>query len=100
MPRTIPNKIEYTKQLLQIDVPYRDIQSILKNKYGSGVSNNTLQKLREEIIDLDALFEELEELRKLRPLVHEVAELRKDIKMYKSLYFELMETLNRTVKNT
>ncbi len=99
MPRSLPNKLEYAKQLLQIDIPYRDIQSILKEKYGSGLSNKTLQNIKSELIDLDAIYEELKELRKLIPLIDENRILKKDLEMYKTMYMEIFETVKERLQS-
>ena len=98
MPRTLPSKEDFAKRLLQIDVPYRDVQIILRNKYGSGLSNNTMQELKDQVIDLESLNKELQELRKLKPLVEEVDTLRTELETYKRMYFELMETLRETLQ--
>ena len=48
MGKSNQEKIEYAQQLLSADIPYREIQEYLKLRFGSGMSNTTLQKLQDE----------------------------------------------------
>ena len=70
-------KLEFTKKLLQMGLPYRDIQEKLRLQYGSGVSNTTLIKLQKK-------NDEISQFRK------ENEQLREELALFKKLYFELL----------
>lgn len=72
----------YARKLLRLELPYREIQSELKRKYGSGVSNSTLKEIQDDLQKIDKLREENHKLRK-------------ELAMYKSLYFDLMDTMKK-----
>ena len=73
-------KINFAKTLLEVGVPYREIQIQLKIKFGSGVSNSKLRDLQQD----------LEEDGDLRV---ELARVNKELVLYKKLYFELLEAM-------
>ena len=73
-------KIEYAQQLLCADIPYREIQEYLKLRFGSGMSNTTLQNLQETRDEIGRLQEELKRCN------HQ-------LELYKRLYHELLEKL-------
>ena len=62
MGKSSQEKIEYATQLLRADIPYREIQEYLKLRFGSGMSNTTLQNLQVERDEIDLLKEELKNL--------------------------------------
>ncbi|UYP46834.1 hypothetical protein NEF87_003119 [Candidatus Lokiarchaeum ossiferum] len=78
-------KITYAKSLLRVGMPYRDIQTQLKLKFGSGVSNNKLKDLQQDI-------EEDEDLRA------ELTRVKSELVLYKKLYFELLEAMKERLK--
>ena len=79
-------KITFAKKLLRMGVSYRDIQTNLKIKYGSGMSNTTLQSLYE-----DVQYEIGREDR--------IKQLESELVLYKQMYFELLETMKKTLQN-
>ncbi|WP_371806700.1 hypothetical protein [Candidatus Lokiarchaeum ossiferum] len=82
MGRSSYEKIEYARKLIRLELPYREIQKDLRNRFGSGMSNTTLQNLAQE-------NEEIQMLRAKNK------ELEKENKFYKKIYFELLETLKK-----
>lgn len=73
-------KITFAKSLLQVGMPYRDIQAQLKLKFGSGVSNNKLKELQQDIEEDDDIRAEL-------------TRVKSELVLYKKLYFELLEAM-------
>lgn len=82
MGKSSQEKIEFARDLLKIGVPYREIQANLKIKYGSGMSNTTLQ----------GLVEEAEETRRCEEKLRKCEE---ELRMYKQLYFELLDAMKK-----
>ena len=80
MGKSSQEKIEYAQQLLSADIPYREIQEYLKLRFGSGMSNTTLQKLQDEHDEINRLREELKRCKY-------------QVDLYKRLYNELLEKL-------
>jgi hypothetical protein len=80
MGKSSQEKIEYAQQLLRADIPYREIQEYLKLRFGSGMSNTTLQALQVERDEIGRLKEELKRCH------HQ-------LDLYKRLYHELLEKL-------
>jgi len=78
-------KITFAKSLLHVGMPYREIQTQLKLKFGSGVSNNRLKELQQDI-------EEDEDLRT------ELARVKNELVLYKKLYFELLEAMKERLR--
>ncbi|WP_457559607.1 hypothetical protein [Candidatus Harpocratesius sp.] len=70
---------------MKINLTYREVQEELKRKFGSGVSNTTLQKIQEEI-------SEIVELRA------ENNQLKQELAMYKNLYFELLDVMKKKLE--
>ena len=78
-------KYQFTKNLLKIGVPYRQIQFNLKVKFGTGMSNTTLQNLYEEVLI------ELEREDRIK-------QLEREVKLFRQLYFELLEKMKEFVE--
>ena len=80
MGKSSQEKIDFARQLLRARIPYRDIQDMMKSKFGSGMSNNTLQSIvvREDKIEV---------------LMGQLTECRKELELYKKLYFELFAAM-------
>lgn len=77
-------KIAFTKRLLVMGVSYRDIQVNLKIKYGTGMSNTTLQNLHVEV--------KHESHRQDR-----IKQLETELVLYKQMYFELLESVKKYI---
>jgi len=78
--KTSEEKKEYVRKLLHAGIPYREIQDHLKIRFGSGMSNTTLKTMAletDEILNLRKNF----------------IETKKELEMYKELYFELLKTI-------
>ena len=82
MGKSSDEKLEFARTMLRQGLGYREIQQLLKDKYGAGVSNSTLQSLQEEIDDLEILKRELERTER-------------ELALYKNLYFELLDSLKK-----
>ena len=86
MAKSSEKKINFAKEMLRIGVPYRQIQLNLRIKYGSGMSNTTLQNLFDEI--------SIEREREDR-----ISQLERELAQYKRMYFELLETMKKMMQN-
>ena len=78
MPRSSREKIEYVKLLIEKNLSYEDIQKILFEKFGSGMSNTTIKNLsnkKEEVGELKTKIKDLE----------------RELSFFKRLYFDLLE---------
>jgi hypothetical protein len=82
MGKSNKEKLEFAHNLIQLGTPYREIQLRLKNEYGSGVSNNTLKKMNEQ-------------KSKIEEMALEIATLKKELVLFKNLYFELLESTEK-----
>lgn len=80
MGKSSQEKIDYARQLLRAQIPYREIQEYLKLRFGAGMSNTTLQKLQDEEDEIKQLREEL-------------TQTRHQLTLYKRLYHELLEKI-------
>lgn len=78
-------KQEYASSLLKEGMKYREIQQKLQDKFGSGMSNTTLQKLQRQ-------------LKEIHILKKKVRELEEEVNLWKSLYFELKEATIKRLK--
>ena len=78
--KTSEEKKEYVRKLLHAGIPYREIQDHLKFRFSSGMSNTTLKKMAGET-------DEILNLRK------DLTETKKELELYKELYFELLKTI-------
>ncbi|WP_457559038.1 hypothetical protein [Candidatus Harpocratesius sp.] len=85
MGKSTIEKLDYAKSLLRAGIPYRDIQIQLRIKFGSGVSNTTLQNLYQEMIDEMDLRSQL-------------SECKRELALYKKLYFELVDAMKEKLK--
>ena len=79
-----PEIVLQASELLQQGKTYREIQEILKKKFGKGLSNNTLKKIRKNLT---------ENCSKDR----EIARLNQELSLFKNLYFELLEETKRSL---
>ncbi len=85
MPRSSKEKVKYAKELIEKDLSYDEIQSQLFDRFGSGMSNSTIKKMsekKENINDLKAQNEEL----------------KRDLQLFKRLYFDLLEKTEKKKK--
>ena len=88
MPHVDKAKQEYASSLLKKGIKYSEIQQKLQEKFGSGMSNTTLQKLQKQIKEMYVLKKR-------------VRELEEEVNLWKSMYFELKEaTIKRLRKNS
>ncbi|MHA1522190.1 MAG: hypothetical protein ACTSRK_18595 [Promethearchaeota archaeon] len=85
MGKSSEEKIVFAKSLLKIGVPYREVQTNLKIKFGSGMSNTTLQKM----------MEEEEETRHCEQKLQKCEE---NLQLYKQLYFDLLDAMKKKMK--
>lgn len=86
MAKSSQEKIEYAKQLLRAQLPYREVQESLKIRFGSGMSNTTLQKLISEEDEIKRLKEQL-------------AKANNQLELYKRLYHELLQKIQNHLKD-
>ncbi len=83
--REYDKKIQYAMDLIRKGLTYREIQNKLNLKFGSSISNSTIKKLNrkiEEEYSKDA----------------EIARLKKELEVFKKLYFELLEKIENMEK--
>ncbi|UYP43762.1 hypothetical protein NEF87_000047 [Candidatus Lokiarchaeum ossiferum] len=80
-------KIGFARKLLKMGVSYRDIQANLKIKFGSGMSNTTLQNL-------------LPEVQNEMQRDDRIQQLETELNLYKQMYFELLETIKKKMQLT
>ena len=85
MPKSSKEKQELARLLLNEGISYDQIQEELKNKYGSGMSNTTLKRLTVEP-------------ERIKELEDKVKELALELKMYKKMYYELLEVVKERIK--
>ncbi|UYP45101.1 hypothetical protein NEF87_001386 [Candidatus Lokiarchaeum ossiferum] len=86
MPKSSLEKLQFAQLLLDKNIPYNEIQEKLKLKFGSGMSNTTLVKMQN--------FAESEDLKDRR-----IAELERELRFFKKLYFDLLETTQISLKH-
>ncbi len=77
MPKSPREKTEYAITLLSQGKTYREIQMMLVEKFGSGMSNTTLLKLQYP-------------RPKIEDLLKRIDELEQELLLFKKLYFELV----------
>jgi len=92
MGKSTEDKLIFARNLLIGGVPYREIQDLLKEKYGSGLSNTTLKNLQSRVDRV----KELE--RKVVKTEFELEKARKEASLYKELYFELKDVIMEQMK--
>jgi len=85
MPKSSKEKLDYANFLLQKGIPYAQIQEELKIRYGTGMSNTTLQRM---ILETD----------RIKELEDEVKDISLELKMYKKMYYELLEAVKEKIK--
>lgn len=85
MPKSSKEKQEFARNLLDQGISYSQIQEDLKMRYGTGMSNSTLQRL----IGESGRIQELED---------QVKELSMELKMYKKMYYELLDAVKEKIK--
>ncbi len=77
MPKSPREKTEYAITLLAQGKTYREVQMMLVEKFGSGMSNTTLLKLQYPKPKIDDLLKRIDELEQ-------------ELLLFKRLYFELV----------
>lgn len=82
--RTNKKKVERTINLVKKGCTYREIQDQLKEEFNSGLSNSTIRKIAYHI--------EEEESKD-----REIARLKKELNIFKNLYFELLEKVGEII---
>lgn len=82
MGKSSQEKIAFARTLIDSGISYREIQNLLQNRFGTGMSNTTLQNLQAEI----------ENERKNRA---ELSQCEKELALYKKLYYELVEAIKK-----
>jgi len=85
MPKSSKEKQEYASFLLHKGISYSQIQEELKIKYGTGMSNTTLQRI-------------ILETNRIKELEDNVKDLSLELKMYKKMYYELLEAVKEKIK--
>ena len=85
MPKSSKEKQELARLLLNEGISYDQIQEELKKKYGSGMSNTTLKRLTVEP-------------ERIKELEDKVKELALELKMYKKMYYELLDVVKERIK--
>lgn len=71
----------FVEFLLKCGYSYREIQEFLKQRYGAGMSNTTIQSIQERIHSNTELYKTLKKCRS-------------ELKLYKKLYFEVKEMMD------
>ncbi|MHA1746725.1 MAG: hypothetical protein ACTSWW_12050, partial [Promethearchaeota archaeon] len=88
MGKSSQEKIAFAKTLIEGGISYREIQNLLQNRFGSGMSNTTLQNLQVQ----------LENAKKNQA---QLTQCEKELALYKKLYYELVEAIksnNETIQ--
>lgn len=86
MPKSSKEKQELARLLLNEGISYDQIQEELKNKYGTGMSNTTLKRLTVEP-------------ERIRELEDKVKELSLELKMYKKMYYEMLDVVKERINH-
>lgn len=73
-------KRDFAKKMLKANIPYKEIQSLLKHRFGSGMSNTTLKNLAEESNEIERLQEELQKTKE-------------QLALFKKLYFDIVDKM-------
>ncbi len=84
MPKSSKEKQDYARDLLQKGISYGHIQEELKQRYGTGMSNSTLQRL-------------ILESNRIQELENKMREMAVELKMYKKMYYELLEAVKEKI---
>ena len=85
MGRSSREKIEYAKKLIGDGLVYEEIQIKLKDRYGSGMSNTTLKRMREN-------------KSKIEDHSKRIGQLESQLTVFKKFYFELKEKMGKMEK--
>ena len=85
MGRSSHEKIEYAKKLVGDGLLYEEIQKKLKDRYGSGMSNTTLKRMREN-------------KSKIEDHSKRIGQLESQLTVFKKFYFELKEKMEKMKK--
>jgi len=85
MGRSSHEKIEYAKKLVGDGLLYEEIQKKLKDRYGSGMSNTTLKRMREN-------------KSKIEDHSKRIGQLESQLTVFKKFYFELKEKMEKMEK--
>lgn len=80
MKANIDEKREFARKMLKADIPYKEIQDFLKQRFGSGMSNTTLKNLAKED-------------NKITRLQVELQKTKEQLALFKKLYFEIVEKM-------
>ncbi|OLS14741.1 MAG: hypothetical protein RBG13Loki_1611 [Promethearchaeota archaeon CR_4] len=86
MGKSSQEKINFVYKLLKEGIPYRDIQTKLKDKFGNGISNTTLIRINARVLRDQTL-----EVR--------IQQLEEELALFKRLYFELLEKVRDNDKS-
>ncbi|MHA1745916.1 MAG: hypothetical protein ACTSWW_07940 [Promethearchaeota archaeon] len=86
MPKSSKEKHEFARILLQEGISYAQIQEEMKIKYGTGMSNSTLQRL-------------IVETSRIKELEDQVSEMALELKMYKKMYYDLLDAVKERIQN-
>ena len=86
MGRSSREKIEYAKKLVGDGLLYEEIQKKLKDRYGSGMSNTTLKRMREN-------------KSKIEDHSKRIGQLESQLTMFKKIYFEMKEKMEKMEKD-
>jgi hypothetical protein len=84
MPKSSKEKHEFARLLLQEGISYAQIQEEMKIKYGTGMSNSTLQRI-------------IVETSRIKELEDQVSEMAMELKMYKKMYYELLDAVKERI---
>ncbi len=85
MPKSSKEKHEFARLLLQEGISYAQIQEEMKIKYGTGMSNSTLQRI-------------IVETSRIKELEDQVSEMAMELKMYKKMYYELLDAVKERIQ--
>ena len=85
MSKRDPEKIAFAEELMEQGVPYRQIQEKMKEKFGSGMSNNTLNKLQQQKSHIQVIEKEL-------------TQTKEELALFKKLYFELLAATKKRLR--
>ena len=85
MPKLRKQRKDFVKQLMQNDYNYDQIQEKLKEKFGTGMSNTTLQRIKSEMQEITFLKKEIQHLQE-------------EVQLWKNLYFELKDATIKKIR--
>ena len=78
LPKISQKRKDFVKSLMDKDLSYDQIQEQLKDKFGEGMSNTTLQKIKTEMQEIHFLKTKIQHLEE-------------EVKLWKKMYFELKD---------